>query len=134
MMPADILKFLEYGVLGFCAITLILVWRILQTEQKLIKPRKTILNFSYIFMGFCFALAVLNGYVQLNEREIPKEVTEKVTSLQNQLRENQDKLLEIKSATAPLLDVKNNILGKLPPGNERDTLIDIANKLRTVLE
>ena len=85
-------------------------------------------------MGFCFALAVLNGYVQLNEREIPKEVTEKVTSLQNQLRENQDKLLEIKSATAPLLDVKNNILGKLPPGNERDTLIDIANKLRTVLE
>jgi hypothetical protein len=134
-MTDFILKALEFGVLGLCAITLLLVWRILQKEQNREGfPRKGILQASYIFMGFCFALAVLNGYVQLKEREIPKDVTEKVISLQNQLRESEDKLLRIRSAAGPILNARSNVLDRLPPGPERNTLLDLVNSLRTVLE
>ena len=66
------LKALEFGVLGLCAITLLLVYGVLLAEQKREgHPRKDILRASYVFMAFSLALAVLNGYVQLREREVP---------------------------------------------------------------
>ncbi len=84
-------------------------------------------------MGFCFALAVLNGYVQLTEREIPKDLTEKIASLQDQLDKSEKKLLVIKSAANPILNARGNIVDRLPPSAERDTVLDLLKELRLVL-
>ncbi|MGH9904515.1 MAG: hypothetical protein ACRD8U_02895 [Pyrinomonadaceae bacterium] len=122
------LKALEFGVLGLCAITLILVWRVLQAEQNREGyPRKGILQASYVFMVFSLALAVLNGYVQLREREGPKGAEFKM--LEAKLRANEDKLLQIRSAAAPILEARVNLLGGIPPGAERDTLLTLVNSL-----
>ena len=129
------LKALEFGVLGLCAITLILVWRVLQAEQKREGyPRRGILQASYVFMAFCLALALLNGYVQLREREVPAGLTERVESLEAELRAKEDKLLQIRSAAAPILFARGNILEGLPPGPERDTLLALVNSLNEILQ
>ena len=130
-----VLKALEFGVLGLCAITLILVWRVLQAEQgREGAPRRGILQASYVFMAFCLALALLNGFVQLRERKLPEGAAQRIQSLESQLRESQDKLLEIRSAAEPILLARSNILDDLPPGPQRDTLRVLVDSLRTVLE
>jgi hypothetical protein len=129
------LKTLEFGVLGLCAITLILVWRLILAEQRREgNPRGGILQASYVFMAFCLALALLNGYVQLRETELPGNATQQIELLESQLRQSQDKLLEIRSAAEPILFARSNILDRLPPGPERDTLRDLVNSLRAVLQ
>lgn len=71
-MSNFILRALEYGVLGLCAITLCLVWRIIDAEGKREgEPRKGMLGACYVFMGFCLSLVVLNVFVQLQERIPP---------------------------------------------------------------
>ena len=129
------LKALEFGVLGLCAITLILVWRVLDTEQKREGyPRKGILQASYIFMAFSLALALLNGYVQLQDRDVSLVAAEKVELLEAELRVKEDKLLQIRSAAAPILFARGDILGGLPAGPERDTLLTLVNALQETLE
>ena len=129
------LKALEFGVLGLCAITLILVWRILDTEQKRVgHPRNRILHASYFFMAFSFALAVLNGYVQLQEREVPSDVAKRLAAVEAELRIKDDKLLQIRSAAGPILSARSDIVSGLPPGPERDTLLTLVNALRDTLE
>ena len=129
------LKTLEFGVLGLCAITLVLIWRILKTEQdRAGEPRRQILRAAYVFMAFSLALALLNGYVQLTERGIPVAATEELQSLENQLRVSEDKLLQIRSAANPILVARSNILARLPAGPERDTLQDLVDALRAVLQ
>ena len=134
-MTDFVLKALEFGVLGLCAITLILVWRVLQAEQKREgAPRKGILQGAYVFMAFSLLLAVLNGYVQLREREAPPGAAEAVEKLEAELRANQDKLLQIRSAAAPILNARRDILEGLPPGPEKNTLLALVNSLRENLE
>jgi hypothetical protein len=129
------LKALEFGVLGLCAITLLLVYGVLKAEQKREGfPRKGILQASYVFMTFSLALAVLNGYVQLQERQVPVDTAERIASLEDKLRANEDKLLQIRSAARPVLNARGNILQGLPPGPERDTLLNLVNSLRETLE
>lgn len=128
-------KALEFGVLGLCAITLLLVSGVLRAEQKREGyPRKGILQASYVFMAFSLALALLNGYVQLREREVPTDRTEMVVALEAKLRVNEDKLLQIRSAASPILNARSNILQRLPPGPERDTLQNLVSSLRETLE
>jgi hypothetical protein len=134
-MSALALKALEFGVLGLCAVTLILVWRVLQAEQKRKgAPRKGILQASYVFMSFCLALALLNGYVQLREKGVPAEASEKIELLETELRAKEDKLLQIRSAAEPILSARSNILGGLPPGPERSTLLTLVESLRETLK
>jgi len=129
------IKALEFGVLGLCAITLILVWRVLHAEQKREgNPRAGILQASYIFMVFSLVLALLNGYVQLKEGRESTDTTEKLEVLEGKLRIAEDKLLQIRSAAEPLLMARGNILMELPPGPERDTLIILVNSLRDTLQ
>lgn len=129
------LRTLEFGVLGLCATTLILVWRVLQSEQKREgAPRRGILQASYVFMAFSLALALLNGYVQLHEREIPAGEAGNVRALRAELRVKEDKLLQIRSAAAPILFARGNILAGLPPGPERDTLLALVNALNETLK
>lgn len=129
------LKALEFGVIGLCAITLILVWRVLDSEQKREGlPRKGILQASYIFMAFSLSLALLNGYVQLHEQKVPADALEKTKMLEIELRSKEDKLLQIRSAASPLLNARGNILAGLPPGPERDTLITLVTALRETLD
>jgi hypothetical protein len=128
------LKALEFGVLGLCAITLILVWRVLRAEQaREGEPRTGILRASSVFMAFCLALALLNGFVQLREGEAPEGTTEEVAALGEQLRECEDKLLQIRSAAEPILFARRSILDGLPAGPERDTLASLVDALREVL-
>lgn len=134
-MADFVLKALGFGVLGLCAITLLLVWRVLQAEQgREGEPRKGILTASYVFMAFSLALAVLNGYVQLREREVPADTAETIEALKAELRVNEDKLLQIRSAATPILSARSNILRGLPPGPERDTLLTLINSLRETLK
>jgi hypothetical protein len=129
------LKALGFGVLGLCAITLVLVWRVLDAEQRRDgNPRKGILQASYVFMAFCAALAVLNGYVQLSEKAVPPQTAARVKSLEAQLRASEDRLLQIRSAASPVLRARSNILERLPPGPERQTLLDLLSSLRQVLQ
>ncbi len=68
------LQALEYGVLGLCAITLVLVVGIIRAEQRREgSPRRGIIQLSLAFMAFSVALAGLNGYVQLRERTLASE-------------------------------------------------------------
>lgn len=129
------LKALEFGVLGLCAITLLLVYGVLQAEQKREgTPRQGILQASYVFMAFSLVLAVLNGYVQLREREVPPNATQNVAALEARLRASEDKLLQIRSAAAPILNARGNILQGLPPGPARDTLLTLVDSLRETLQ
>jgi len=130
-----ILKALEFGVLGLCAITLILVWRILQTEQQRKgTPRKGILRASYIFMAFSIILALFNSYVQLRENEISPDIQDKIETLEVQLRTKEDQLLKIQSAAAPILTARSNIIENLPPGPEKNTLATLVDALRDIME
>lgn len=107
------LQALEYGVLGLCAITLVLVVSIIRTEQKRDGyPRRGIIQLCLAFMVFSILLAGLNSYVQLQERTSPVEETE---ALQEQLR-----LSQAASDSAALLisDYKEILIGL-------DTLIDV---------
>ncbi|UTW12064.1 hypothetical protein [Marinobacterium rhizophilum] len=129
------LKALEFGVLGLCAITLLLVFGVLQAEQKREgTPRKGILQASYVFMAFSLVLAALNGYVQLHEQEVPPDAAQNVAELEARLRTNEDKLLQIRSAAAPILNARSNILQGLPPGPARDTLLTLVDSLRETLQ
>ena len=129
-----ILQALEFGVLGLCAITLVLVWRIINSEQNRENaPRKSILHAAYFFMMFSFTLALINGYVQLQQPITNDGAEEIQAQLQSELRQREDQLLQIRSAANPILNARSNILDRLPSGSERDTLMDLIESLRTVL-
>jgi hypothetical protein len=65
-----ILKALNYGVIGFCAVCLVFVARILSIEQKRDGyPRQGIVRLALAFMVFCFALAGLNAYLQVHDEK-----------------------------------------------------------------
>jgi hypothetical protein len=62
------LKALEFGVIGLCLITLVIVWKIIKSEQiREAEPRKAILSAAYTFMVFSITLVVINTYIQLTE-------------------------------------------------------------------
>ena len=130
-----VLKALEFGVLGLCAITLILVWRILLAEQKREGyPRKGILQASYVFMGFSIVLALLNTFVQLKEAAPSEEFVQQISSLEEELRLKEDKLLQIKSAATPIIGARSTIIRRLPDGPEKDTLKILVDSLKNNLE
>ncbi len=59
-------KFLEFGVLGFSAMAILLIAFIIYTEQKRSEsPRKGIIHLAIIFAVFCITSICINGYVQL---------------------------------------------------------------------
>jgi hypothetical protein len=62
------------------------------------------------------------------------DTAERIASLEDKLRANEDKLLQIRSAARPVLNARGNILQGLPPGPERDTLLNLVNSLRETLE
>jgi cell division protein FtsB len=97
---------LEYGVLGLCAVTLVLVAGIIRFEQKRSGfPRRGILHASYAFMVFCLALALINGYVQLQEHDVDAA---REAALEQQLRETQGLLEETFQAIS---DYKTTLAG-----------------------
>ena len=129
------LKALEYGVLGLCAITLILVWRMLRAEQgREGPPRPGVLRSAYVFMGFCLLLAILNGFVQLRESEVPEGAQAEIGTLAGDVRTCEDKLLAIRSAAHPILSARVSIIDRLDPGPERDTLKILVESLREALQ
>ena len=133
-MSDFVLQALEFGVLGLCAVTLLMVWKIIHTEQgRDGNPRNSILRAAYSFMFFSFTLAILNGYVQIQEPEGRIESSEEIANLQATLRDREDQLLRIRSAASPILNARSNILSRLPEGAARDTLRDLVESLRAVL-
>jgi hypothetical protein len=65
-----ILKALNYGVIGFSAVCLVVVARILSIEQKREGyPRQGIIKLCISFMVFCFALAGLSAYLQIQDEK-----------------------------------------------------------------
>ena len=74
------IAYLNYGVLGLCAIMLILVARTLRIEQARDKPRREITRLASIYMSFCLLLAILNAYVQISQPKISEEEYRKAMS------------------------------------------------------
>jgi len=97
------LKALDYGVLGLCAIMIIVAWRIIrQEQQRKGYPRKGILRFASGFMIFCFLLACLNAWVQIKEKSISPMQSEEINRYKIKLAdykksiENIDNLIDAK--------------------------------------
>jgi hypothetical protein len=88
-MPSDfVLKALNYGVIGLCAIILVATWQVLQTEQKRIgPPRRGIVRFALSFMVFCSALAGLSAYVQVSQANAERERTSKFEPITSKIAE-----------------------------------------------
>ena len=72
-MSEFVLKALDYGVLGLCAVMVIVAAKILYQVQARPGNRAALLRYVYAFMGFCLLLASLNAYVQLSQKPYPTE-------------------------------------------------------------
>ena len=132
----SVIQILEFGVLGLCAIMLIAAWRILYNEQKREgEPRTGIMRFTLLFMGFCLVLAVLNSWVQLSGGGSDEEFQSQIQTLESQLQEERDKLLRIRSAAEPLLNVRGSIINQLPDSlHQKTVLADLLSELRSILQ
>jgi hypothetical protein len=63
-----VIQYLNFGVLGLCALILGYAVTVIRKEQQREgEPRKGILRWSYVFLGFSLVLAALSGYVQLRQ-------------------------------------------------------------------
>lgn len=70
MTPDFILKALSYGVIGLCAVMLLAAWRVLVREQaRNGQPRKGIIQFTIIFMGFCVFLVLISTLLQIKQQD-----------------------------------------------------------------
>jgi len=97
-MSEFVIKALNYGVLGLCAVMLVAVLRVLSAEQNRTgDPRPGIIKFATLFMVFCLALAVVNGYVQLTERSSGQatKLQARVTDYAHRLDQERYRLNEI---------------------------------------
>ena len=133
-MTEFVIKAIGFGVIGLCGIILLLVWQLLKSEQSREgEPRKGILHAAYSFMAMSLGLALIIGFVQLQEQELPVGTVEEVDQLRTSLREAEDTLLKIRSAASPVLNSRMNILEELPPGPEKNTLVTLLGSLRDAL-
>lgn len=120
-METFVLKALQYGVLGLCAVMLVVAWRIIRVEQRRQdEPRMGILRFTYAFMVFCFALGGLTSYVQLHEHYSTIEA--------------EQRLSRIRAAAGPLLNARKPVVESLPDTlPQKRILVAFTNELRAVL-
>jgi hypothetical protein len=148
-MPTDfIIKALGFGVLGLCAVMLVVIWRIVLDEQRRkAEPRAGILRVSYVFMSFCVVLALLNAWVQLHSpdeklktqhrAELAKLETqrqEERTKLVAKLQEERAKLERVRSAATPLLNVRGDVISQLPDNlPQKATLGRLLAELRDIV-
>ena len=88
-MPTDlIIKLLNLGVIGLCAIAILATWRVLQTEQRRSgTPRVLILRSIFVFMGFCTILSILIAYVQLNQANSDRKTNATIQAVGMKLAE-----------------------------------------------
>lgn len=71
-MPSELIDALKLGVIGLSGIALIYSVQIIYREQQRPgEPRKEILNFAMVFLGFCLALVTINAFVEVRERQLP---------------------------------------------------------------
>ena len=132
-MANFVLRALEYGVLGLCAITLILVVGIIRTEQNRDGyPRRGIVHLSFAFMAFSVALAAINGFVQLRERGAEVKDTK---ALQAELDAASQEISDYKLTLAGLdglidLKVENEIMNS----NTSSALRALAKKLKGAMD
>jgi hypothetical protein len=62
------IKALNYGVLGLCAVMILLAWRLIRAEQKLPGTgRRSILTAIYVFLGINLITAGLVAWVEVAE-------------------------------------------------------------------
>lgn len=134
-MPDFALKALEYGVLGFSALMLLAAWRILVREQgREGEPRQGIMSFTRTFMGFCFALVILNTGVEVWGSGPRADDSLRIAELEESLGHAQSQLRAIESATAPLLRLRSNLVGSLPDSlPQKLILVDMVRELQQVL-
>lgn len=125
------IAYLNYGVLGLCAIMLILVARLLRAEQAREKPRREITRLASLYMGFALVLAVLNGYVQLQNRPGNPELAAQAKADQEQYRRAKAAMDILQAQLNIALDAKTGWIAELPPGSSvRKNLQDFDATLR----
>ncbi len=62
------INYLNYGLLGLCAIGLILFWRLLSAEQRRPgEPRRRILQLASLFLVLCVSLAGISLFLELRK-------------------------------------------------------------------
>jgi hypothetical protein len=99
---------------------LIAAWHVIRTEQKRNgQPRRGIIVFTSVFMGFCLLLSLLSAFVQLREHA--------------EARSSQEKMQRIKAAVGPLLDTREFVINSLPENSpQKATLQKISQQLKEI--
>jgi hypothetical protein len=128
-----VLKALDYGVLGLCAITLLLVVAIIRAEQNREGyPRKGIIHLSFAFMALCLALASINGYVQIRELAFRAE---KTTALQSKLATATELIGDYRSLLSGLdATIRAKLIGETSAPGTDPYVIAIANDLKRQMD
>ncbi len=153
-MGSFVLKALDYGVLGLCAVMVVVAARVIYQEQSREgSPRTALLKYVYSFMVFCLLLAGLNAYVQLSQRP---DATDELTHLKAEIarlsadvqaKDSQlvakDKeiaardsdLRTIKLAANPILRLRQGLIEQLPTSApEKKALGDCVEELKKLLK
>lgn len=95
-MSDFVLNALDYGVLGLCAVMVVVTARILYLEQKREgQPRAGLLRFVYVFLGFCSFIAILNAYVQIDQRDAAN--SEEVARLKTEVAIHRERTVLLRS-------------------------------------
>lgn len=126
-MPDFVIKSLDYGVLGMCAVMLIVTWRIIDREQSRDgSPRIGILRIAWSFMGFCLILGGLNTYIQIAQAKHKFEHEERlrhdaaVTSLET-----------LRNVARPLLNTRGLLVNQLPDDlPQKEVLTSLLEELK----
>lgn len=136
-MPSDfVVQALEYGVLGFSAISLVGAWGVLLREQKREgEPRQGIVAFTKLFMGFCLILVLLNTAVQVWGSGPEASEVARIAALEDSLQVERERLASIRAAADPLLNVRGDVIGSLPESlPQKPVLEHLLRELRRVLQ
>ena len=109
-MSETLLKALDYGVLGLCAVMVVFAARIIYKEQsREDAPKPELLRFVSLFLGFCILIVIINAYVQIYESKLVQpEVVEK---LSDELKAENDRKIRLKEKLIGIkkaLDQKEN--------------------------
>lgn len=150
-MSAEFATYLQYGVLGICSIALILSSKIIYQEQRRYGlPRKGIIKVTIIFMVFSFFIAIINGYVQLEEKKESYELEGlriklykreeelqkqriKIDKLQSQFSIVQKKVISARSALQPIVKTRDIIAKNMETGISKNLLESIKGQLESII-
>ena len=120
--------FLRYGAIGLGLALAVLAFQLLQREQKVPRPRMSIIKTIYVFLGFALVLSALGfalEYAKFTQESARASAAVASTSALNRLR----------AASLPLLRSRKPVIDSLPDDlHQKPQLLVFQAELRKILE